>query len=138
MKRNLKQRYLTGLCALALVGLTACAVSQTGGGASEMNIQLESPTPLPEQVNEVQPESRGTYTCAEGDMHSIGQSITTTYEVSYEQVMTWFCSGYSFENILIALETNEAVDVPAELLLQMLQEKEWEEIWVEVGFTDGQ
>jgi hypothetical protein len=53
-------------------------------------------------------------------------------------VMTWFCGGYSFDNILIALETSEAVDVPADGLLQMLQEKEWEQVWVEVGLIDGQ
>jgi len=73
--------------------------------------------------------------CTETDPHPLGQSIAETYEVSYDQVMTWFCSGYSFENILIALETSQAMDIPPETLLQMLLEKDWEEIWVEIGFT---
>jgi hypothetical protein len=73
--------------------------------------------------------------CTETDPHPLGLSIAETYNVSYEQVMTWFCSGYSFENILIALETGQAMDIPPDTLLQMLLEKDWEEIWVEIGFT---
>jgi hypothetical protein len=73
--------------------------------------------------------------CTETDPHPLGLSIAETYDIRYEQVMTWFCSGYSFENILIALETGQATDIPPETLLQMLLEKDWEEIWAEIGFT---
>ncbi len=72
--------------------------------------------------------------CSESDPNPIGQDIATTYGIPYEQVMLWFCQGYSFDNILIALETSEATDIPAETLLQMLLEKDWETIWQEIGF----
>lgn len=75
--------------------------------------------------------------CTDTDPHPMALSISETYDVTYEQVMTWFCSGYSFENILIALETGEATDMDPDLLLQMLLEKDWEEIWDEVGLTNG-
>lgn len=78
-----------------------------------------------------------SYDCTSATPSPIGQSISATFEIPYETVMTWFCDGYSFENILIALETSEAVDVPPETLLQMLLDKSWEEIWVEIGFTDA-
>ncbi|RPI87414.1 MAG: hypothetical protein EHM41_05060 [Chloroflexi bacterium] len=73
--------------------------------------------------------------CPEVDPDSMGQSIAETFDVPYEQVIDWFCAGFSFENILLSLETSEAVDIPAETLLEMLLEQEWEEIWEEVGFT---
>lgn len=107
---------LTILLIGILFGVTACGASTPGG---------EAPG-----------EPADSYACADSNPHPIGESIAATYEVSYQQVMTWFCGGYSFENILIALETSEAVDVPADTLLQMLLEKEWEEIWREVGFVE--
>jgi hypothetical protein len=75
--------------------------------------------------------------CTETDPHPIGQRISEGYGISYQQTMTWFCSGYSFENILVALETSAAADFPADTLLQMSLEKEWEEIWVEIGFIEN-
>jgi hypothetical protein len=75
--------------------------------------------------------------CTETDPHPIGQSIAETYEVPYNQVMTWFCEGYSFENILIALVTSEAVDLPVDSLLEKTLEQEWEDIWEEIGFKDN-
>ena len=120
MKRKPIQPFLILVLAVTLLGLTACA-------ASPSSPSLATPATLPPADP-----------CAAGEPNPIGQSIAGEYETSYEQVMTWFCAGYSFDNILIALETSEAVDVPAETLLQMLQEKEWEEIWVEVGFSESQ
>ncbi|HXF84509.1 MAG TPA: hypothetical protein VNK49_03890 [Anaerolineales bacterium] len=80
------------------------------------------------------PTNSDTTDCTTVNPHPIGQGIAETYDVSYEQVMAWFCEGFSFENIMIALETSEAVDIPAETLLRMLLEKNWEEIWDEIGF----
>jgi hypothetical protein len=133
MKRKPIQPFLILVLAVTLLGLTACA-------ASPSSPPLADVTSVPQAVSATLPPAAGAPadSCAEGDPNPIGQSIAGEYETSYVQVMTWFCAGYSFDNILIALETSEAVDVPAETLLQMLQEKEWEEIWVEVGFSESQ
>lgn len=128
MKRKPIQPFLILVLAVTLLGLTACAASPSSPSLADVtSVPQAAPATLPPADP-----------CAAGDPNPIGQSIAGEYETSYEQVMTWFCAGYSFDNILIALETSEAVDVPAETLLQMLQEKEWEEIWVEVGFSESQ
>jgi hypothetical protein len=132
----MKPHLLIALLILALIGLIACGVpeSETPGVDTQPTLPAGD---VPQQSgNNPSPETAASFDCAGSERHPIGQGIAETYEVPYDQVMTWFCGGYGFENILIALETSEAVDVPADALLQMLLEKEWEEIWVEVGFTD--
>lgn len=127
--------FLTLLLASVLAGLSACGAPPLGGEPPDPGAQPTQNLTQSQPENAAQVESTDSHDCTDGEPHPIGQSIAATYEASYEQVMTWFCSGYSFENILIALETSEAVEVPADMLLQMLLEKDWEEIWVEVGFT---
>ena len=121
-----------------LIGLSACTSATSG----DKQLKHSLPGALLNEPEGEQPpvtgggEQTGDTQCTDTDPHPIGQSIAETYDVSYQQVMGWFCSGYSFENILIALETSQAVDIPPETLLQMLLEKEWEQIWAETGFTD--
>ena len=131
MERNPMQPFLSLAIVMTLLGLTACAASPSASPPADVGMEQAAPTTLsPATATPVSPSL-----CESGDPHPIGESIAQTYEFSYEQVMIWFCEGYSFENILIALETSEAVGIPAEALLQMLQDKEWEEIWADVGFT---
>lgn len=74
--------------------------------------------------------------CLGPERHAIGESIAETFETPYEQVMTWFCEGHEFEDILLALQTQEDSGVPAEELLAMRPEKAWEQIWEELGLLD--
>lgn len=134
---------------LLITALLACALLMAG---CQPSTQAAEPGPAVEQAGESSAASSeegglenreseegepvSSFDCTDSNPHPIGQNIAETYiSTSYVEVMTWFCAGYSFENILIALETSEAVNVPAETLLEMLLEKSWEEIWVEVGFT---
>jgi alkylation response protein AidB-like acyl-CoA dehydrogenase len=51
--------------------------------------------------------------------------------------MTWFCSGAEFEDILVALQTEDQTGTPAEEMLVMLAEGfTWEEIWLVIGLTE--
>jgi hypothetical protein len=103
------------------------------GNLSEAAMNLDSS----EQTTVPQPVLAVDIHCTETDPHPLGQSIAGTYKVSYEQVMTWFCSGISFDNILIALETSTAAGIPANLLLEMhLQGESWETIWDTIGFVE--
>jgi hypothetical protein len=77
------------------------------------------------------------FDCTETNPHPIGLSTSQTYQITYERVMTWFCDGYSFDNILVALETSAATGIAPDVLLEMLLEKDWDEIWLEIGLTDG-
>jgi hypothetical protein len=145
MKTHIKHLLPSLLLAFLIIGLAACAPagqSSEGGLQAPPASNSDSRSASPDAVDEPSESPGGTeeeawpvFDCTETNPHPMGQSIAETYEdVSYEQVMTWFCDGYTFDDILIALETSEATDVPASSLLEMLWEKPWEEIWEEIGF----
>lgn len=97
--------------------------------------QLEQETPLLEGTEPVEtPKAE----CPGEGTNTIGQGIADEYEfASYEEVMTWFCDGAEFEDILVALQTEEQSDTPAEEMLMMLAEGfTWEEIWLVVGLIE--
>jgi hypothetical protein len=71
--------------------------------------------------------------------HPIAESIAEQFEeiTTYDEIMTWFCSGAYFEDILNALMTEEMVEADADELLHMLAAgKTWDEIWLELGITE--
>ena len=76
--------------------------------------------------------------CLGDAANPVGQSIADDYEfTSYEQVMTWFCNGAEFEDILVALETEAQTGTPADEMLQMLADGfAWDEIWQIIGLSD--
>ena len=98
--------------------------------ASQTPMQSAPPTPLPADQAIIDEAI-----CADAEPDPIAESIASTYEVPYQQIIDWYCAGSSFDDILVALETSLATDIPAETLLSMREEKEWEDIWVEIGFT---
>jgi hypothetical protein len=143
MKMRTKSVFLSLLFGLLLVSFSACTsdpeiVQQTEPvGPAEaqpinpVTVQEATPSDLaPEE------EAISVFECTETNPHPMGQSIAETFDVSYEQVMTWFCDDYTFDDILIALETGQATDIPAAVLLEMRMEKTWSEIWVEIGLTE--
>ena len=75
--------------------------------------------------------------CLGPDVNEIGLSIASTFGVTiYEEVMTWFCNGAEFEDILLALQSEQQSDASAEEMLQMLADGfTWDEIWLLVGIT---
>lgn len=73
--------------------------------------------------------------CTEVDPHPLGVSIAEKFDVSYERVMMWFCSGHSFDEILVALQTSGMSDRSPEELLTMRANKSWDQIWTELGIV---
>lgn len=72
--------------------------------------------------------------CLDPASQAMGSSIAASFETPFETVMLWYCSGYAFEDILLALQTAAQVDTPAgELLVKLGQGLSWEEIWTEIG-----
>ena len=68
--------------------------------------------------------------CLDGEVSPIGGAIAEEYDfTSYEEVITWFCNGAEFEDILVALETESQTGTPADGFT-------WEEIWQQVGLTE--
>jgi len=76
--------------------------------------------------------------CLNSEMSVLGRNIASQFEdVSFEQVMTWFCSGAEFEDILIALQTEKVTGQPAQGLLEMLViDLTWDEIWQSIGYIN--
>lgn len=71
----------------------------------------------------------------EEDPHPIAESIAEKFEITYEDVMTLFCEGESFEDILLALQTSELTDIDAETLLARKDEIGWDQVWKETGLV---
>lgn len=63
--------------------------------------------------------------------HPIARKIASSYGVAYDQVMDWFSSGSSFEDILLALETDRLTELTVEDLLARAAEVSWEQLWDE-------
>ena len=97
--------------------------------------QPEEESPEPE---ETQPEEIPEADCPGEEINIIGQGIADEYEFAgYEDVITWFCNGAEFEDILVALQTEDQTATPAEEMLVMLADGfSWEEIWLVLGLTE--
>jgi hypothetical protein len=75
--------------------------------------------------------------------HPVGSGIALRYDVDYELVMTWFCQGYGFGQIMLALETSKILATnpdadqfsPEELLTMRTNQLGWGEIWKTLKFT---
>ena len=94
---------------------------------------LEEPeveTPLP--VETAEPN------CLGAEVNPMAQRIADDYPFSsYEQVMTWFCNGAAFEDILVALETESQAEFSAEEMLEWLSQGfTWEDIWQHLDIMD--
>lgn len=136
-----------GLILPAVFLLAACAGKGPTPTPIEAPVQpsaaTEQVSPTPAQVtpastaSEVTPVETGAANCATEDANKIGESITKSYPfTSPEEVMTWFCQGAEFEDILTALETEEVNGTAAEdMLLMRAEGLTWEEIWEVVGFN---
>ena len=101
------------------------------------------PLPTQEAAAESAPEATPVTTaeatdCLGGVTSPIGESIVFEYNfTSYEEIISWFCDGAEFEDILVALETESQTGTPAEEMLQMLADGfNWEEIWQLVGLNE--
>jgi len=118
---------------------------QNASPASVSQPEPVEPTPKPPQELAPLPTSGASLVvetvapdCLGGELSPIGEAIADEYEsASYDQVMTWFCNGAEFEDILAALETESQTGTPAEEILQMFADGfTWDEIWQIIGLTD--
>jgi hypothetical protein len=72
------------------------------------------------------------YFCANTDVqHPVGRTLTRVYDVTYTEVMAWFCDeGMGFGQIMLALQTADVIGGDAsELLALRAQGQGWGKIW---------
>lgn len=83
----------------------------------------ETPTPEETETPE-EPATPEPATCPPAlNQHPVGWRIAETYGLEYDVVMGWFCDGFGFGEIMLALQTSMITDVPAEELLQWKSER---------------
>lgn len=131
---------LITLLVTACTGQPSTPVQQEAPPASQPEpLEPTTEPPAPEPVQDTAPDAETALpNCLGDEVSPIGQSIADEYDfTSYEEVITWFCSGAEFEDILVALETESQTGTPAEEMLAMLADGfTWEEIWQLEGLTD--
>lgn len=72
--------------------------------------------------------------CTETEPHPIAQSIADTYHVTYEEVMTFFCSGVGFDDIVLGYQTAELSGRDVKEVLTLWYDfGSWEDVWEELG-----
>ena len=74
--------------------------------------------------------------CVGVDPHPVAQRLAETYDVAYEEIMTWFCEGrYGLGEIMHALQTgsDEEGNTPGELLQMKTDMGGWGQVWQELG-----
>jgi hypothetical protein len=83
--------------------------------------------------SDVEPTENPETNCSSLNPHPMAEGMAEQFDVTYDEVMTWYCDGFAFSDILLALETEELVEQSTEELLNMLENSTWEEIWGELG-----
>ncbi len=88
----------------------------------------------PAEGDEPAEKDRPAEDCVGADPHPVALSLAETYEVPYEDIMSWFCAGYGFGEIVHALQTSEVSDYsPEELLALKTNMRGWGQVWQELG-----
>ena len=81
------------------------------------------------------PDENPDTNCSATNPHPLAEGMAETFEITYDEVMTLYCDGYAFSDILLALETSELVDQSPAALLARLRTRSWQDIWDEFGVS---
>jgi ActR/RegA family two-component response regulator len=98
-----------------------------------------SPDNITATVTDLETSSTtGSATCADEQVREVAEMVASSYSsTSTDEVLSWFCDGAEFEDIALALETENATGTPAEDMLQMRADGlTWEEIWQVTGLYE--
>ena len=87
-----------------------------------------------EEFTEEEEEELGY--CVGVEPHPVAQRLAETYDVAYEDIMTWFCEWrYGMGEIMHALQTSDDEDgnAPEQVLLRKTELGGWGQVWQELG-----
>jgi hypothetical protein len=74
--------------------------------------------------------SEGYFCVQSEDMHPFGERLASRYEVDYEILQGWFCDGFGWGQIMLALKTSAITGDDFEGLLERRGSGEgWGQIW---------
>jgi hypothetical protein len=124
---------------IALLITLIIILLSTACGGRDLRASYDQDSPEDSQkVEEVQEDlevENPETSCSAINPHPMAESISETFEISYDEVMTLYCDGNAFSDILLALETAQLVDYSVEELLTLLDEQTWEDIWQDLGVS---
>jgi hypothetical protein len=107
--------------------------SSSVSGSSEEHSEESPPLDSADSDSHAEPTENPETNCSTLNPHPMAEGMAEQFEASYDEIMTWYCDGAAFSDILLALETEELVDLSVEELLVMVEESTWEEIWEDLG-----
>ncbi len=69
------------------------------------------------------------------DAHPAAMKLSAEFEVEYDKIMTWFCNGFGFGEVMLALQASQKVEgyTPEELLAMKVETGGWGHVWQELG-----
>jgi len=91
--------------------------------------------PDPQAEEEAGDEYNPETDCSTLNPHPVAQGMEQKFDVNHDEIMTWYCDGYAFSDILLALETSDLADVPVLDLLPLVRNQSWDEIWDDLGIN---
>ncbi|MFW6184969.1 MAG: FecR family protein, partial [Chloroflexota bacterium] len=98
-----------------------------------------TPTVTPTPTITATPVVTDSTDCTGADPHPEAVSLAERYDVSHEEIMSWFCAGYGFGEIEHAYALSAETEVPVEEIFDMRASgMGWGDIWQELGvLPDG-
>jgi len=105
---------------------------------SALEQSLGEETPAPEPVEgEEPPQNEPPLAGCTNQTHPVGVKLAATYAVPYETVMGWFCQGFGFGEIVLALQASQHSELtPEEILLLKVELGGWGEVWRHLAMLD--
>lgn len=79
-------------------------------------------------------DERDGYFCVQSeDQHPFGERLSERYEMDYETLQAWFCEGFGWGQVMLALQTSKITgEDPQDLLEARRSGAGWGEIWQEL------
>lgn len=96
------------------------------GSIAALSINVEEEDPTDEED-----DPSGGYFCVQSEVpHPFGNRLAERYGTEYETLQAWFCDGFGWGQIMLALQTGEITDGDAGELLDARRDGEgWGQIW---------
>jgi hypothetical protein len=104
------------------------------GTVAAKKIHLERPED-DQQPPDVQGDLSDSYYCRQSEVqHPFGARLVERYGVDYATLQAWFCDGYGWGQIMLALQTSQTVGSNPGTLLEARREgRGWGLIWQELN-----
>lgn len=122
---------------IATIVLAGCTLAVEPVPTSALPASVLAPTLAPATETAPLPSTPGA-ACPDPDALNLANVVASGYAfTSPKAVIGLFCNGAEFEDIVIALETEDQTGIPAEDLLAMLAAgMSWDEVWQSIGLIE--